>query len=241
MAPKEYRGSSFVGLLRSEHPELVPRFEGRGGPSMELVHGTTICAMEFKGGVLLGGDRRATMGGSVIMNEEVVKVFKVDDFSAIAIAGAFGPSVKLAKLFQVELEHYEKIEGTTLTLEGKANKLGLMIEANLPAAMQGLVIMPLYVGYDLPGKEGHIFEYDVTGGIFRKTRNERFATSGSGGDRARATFEHFWRPDLDRDAAVELLCRGLSFASKRDGATGPGNYIVMSATENGVEIMRGDA
>ena len=117
----DYWGSSFTKLLRSHYQELLPRFET--APASGLVHGTTICAMRYAGGVVIGGDRRATADGHIIMSEDVTKVYKVDDHSAIAIAGAFGPSVKMARLFQVELEHYEKIEGSILSLDGKANRL----------------------------------------------------------------------------------------------------------------------
>jgi len=232
----DHRGSSFLGLLRAEFPDLAPSW-GAQPADLSLVHGTTICAIEYEGGALLAADRRATMG-NVVMNDEVTKVFRVDDYSAIAIAGTFGPSVKMAKLFQVELEHYEKIEGVPLTLEGKATKLSLMIEQNFPAAIQGLMVMPLYVGYDPDMKHADLFEYDITGGVFSKTEEEPFSCSGSGGDRARSTFEHFWRRGLSRDEAVDLVLRALRFAAKRDTATGKKGHIVMSISADGVEVVR---
>ena len=158
---KEYTDSSFFGLLKSEYPELVPQFQIDPRMKENLVCSTTIAALKFKEGVVIGGDRRATINGHIVVNEHVVKVFKTDDYTAIAIAGTFGPSVKMAKLFQVELEHYEKVEGVPLTLEGKANRLSQLIEQNFPAAMQGLPVMPLFAGYDLDFKHGKIFEYDI--------------------------------------------------------------------------------
>ncbi|MBU1627727.1 proteasome subunit beta, partial [bacterium] len=191
-----YTGSSFTQLLKNDYPELLPTFPKIviDSKTIGLIpEGTTIAALKFADGVIIGADRRATAGGHLVVNESVVKVFKTDDYSAIAIAGTFGPSVKMAKLLQTELEHYEKIEGIPLTIEGKANKLSYMVELNLPAAMQGLPVMPLFVGYDTHEKTGKIFEYDITGGTFTKPKQEPFSTSGSGGERAYTTFEHFYK------------------------------------------------
>src|SRR4030042_6784039 len=167
---KNYTESSFFGLLKTEYPELIPQIMPHPEIKQNLVSSTTIAAGKYKDGVVIGGDRRATVNGHIVINEHVVKVFKTDDHSAIAIAGTFGPSVKMAKLFQVELEHYEKIEGIPLTLEGKANRLSQLIEQNFPAAIQGLPVMPLYAGYDLDAGHGKIFEYDITGGTFIKPK-----------------------------------------------------------------------
>jgi proteasome beta subunit len=237
-----YNGSSFVGLLKSDYPDLLPL------PPKIVIdpkicgmipEGTTIAALKFADGVLIGGDRRATMGGHLVVNENVIKVFKTDDYSAIAIAGTFGPSVKMAKLLQTELEHYEKIEGYPLTLEGKANKLSYMVELNLPAAMQGLPVMPLFVGYDIYEKCGKIFEYDITGGTFVKPRQEPFSSSGSGGDRAGSTFEHFYKENMNLTESVTLLKKALTFASKKDTATGGSAFIIKSVTAKGVEDIEG--
>jgi proteasome beta subunit len=234
----KYNGSSFIQLLKCDYPELLPSFpkfivEAKSFGT--IPEGTTIVALKFAEGVIIGGDRRATAGGHLIVNESVVKVFKTDDYSAIAIAGTFGPSVKMAKLLQTELEHYEKIEGIPLTLEGKATKLSYMVELNFPAAMQGLPVMPLFVGYDTFEKTGKIFEYDITGGTFTKPRQEPFSTSGSGGDRASSTFEHFYREGMTLKESVELMKKALTFASKKDTATGGSNFIIKSVTAKGVE------
>jgi len=157
----------------------------------------------------------------------------------MAIAGTFGPSVKMARLFQVELEHYEKIEGIPLTLEGKANRLSQFIEQNFPAAIQGLPVMPLYAGYDLDAKHGKIFEYDITGGTFIKPKEEPFSTSGSGGERAATTFEHFYRDDLTETDGKDLMVKALDFAAKKDAATGGFNYIIKSITRDGVKDLIG--
>jgi len=234
----QYNGSSFIQLLKSDYPELVSDYPKIviDSKSLGLIpEGTTITALKFADGVIIGGDRRATAGGHLIVNESVVKVFKTDDYSAIAIAGTFGPSVKMAKLLQTELEHYEKIEGFPLTLEGKATKLSYMVELNFPAAMQGLPVMPLFVGYDIYEKTGKIFEYDITGGTFTKPRQEPYSTSGSGGDRAASTFEHFFKEDMSLKESVELMKKALTFASKKDTATGGKGYIIKSVTAKGVE------
>jgi proteasome beta subunit len=236
----DYSGSSFLSLLKRHYPELLPKLEIAPGVSPSLVHGTTICSLTFSEGVVIGGDRRATMDGHVIMSDEVTKVFKMDDYSAIAIAGTFGPSVKMAKLFQVELEHYEKIEGVPLSLDGKANRLSQLIEQNFPAAMQGLVVMPLYAGYDLDRGKGRIFEFDVTGGTFFRSRKEPYAATGSGGDRAAATFEHFYRQNMTREEAVDLVKKALSFAARKDTATGGQKSVLMVMTRDGLQELVDD-
>jgi proteasome beta subunit len=231
---REYRGSSFLEFLSLHHPQyLTPlRLEGQ---MPAIPQGTTIVALKYEGGAIIGGDRRATIGGHMIINEDIVKVFKTDEYSAMAIAGVFGPSVKMARLFQTELEHYEKVEGVPLTLEGKAMRLSAMIEQNLPAAMQGLTVMPLFVGYDPSLKAAKIFEYDITGGTFSKPQEEDFSCSGSGQERAHAMFEQFYRPDMSEEEAIRLTVKALDFAKKRDAATGGKVYVVKTVSERGVQ------
>ena len=150
-------------------------------------HATTVLAIKYQEGVVIAGDRRATEGFQ-IAERRIEKVFKIDGYSAMAIAGAAGPCIEMARLFQTELEHYEKLEGVQLSCEGKANKLGQMVKANLPMVFHGLVVMPLYVGYDLRRSEGRIFKYDITGGRYEESE---YHAIGSGGKDARNTMrEH---------------------------------------------------
>ena len=212
-------GSSFVDLLRRVAPHDVP---GGGssspvtGPPLEIIHGTTVLAIRFGQGVVMAGDRRAT-SGMAIASRRIEKVFPADDLSGVAIAGAAGPAVDLVRLFQVQLEHYEKIEGETLSLEGKANQLAGLVRANLPAAMQGLVVVPLFAGYDERRNLGRVFSFDVTGGKYEETD---FQTNGSGGVHARNWIKAQWREDLSRDDAVALALRALFAAADEDAATG---------------------
>ena len=231
----DHSDPSFLGLLERHYPELVPRIDSLPPGAVAAVSATTIVALTHKDGVLIAADRRATLGGHIVMSEDVVKVFKTDEQSAIAIAGTFGPAVKMAKLFKTELEHYEKIEGIPLSLEGRANKLSQMIEMNFPAAIQGLPVMPIYAGFDRQSGEGIIFEYDITGGTFVKPLAEPYAASGSGGDRARSTFEHFFKEDMTFEEAHDLVIRALGFAAEKDTATGGKRFIVMNITAKGVE------
>jgi proteasome beta subunit len=231
----DHSDPSFLGLLKRHHPELVPRIDSLPPGAVAAASATTIVALTYKDGVLIAADRRATLGGHLIMSEDVVKVFKTDEQSAIAIAGTFGPAVKMAKLFKTELEHYEKIERVPLSLEGRANKLSQMIEMNFPAAIQGLPVMPIYAGFDCEQGRGVIFEYDITGGTFIKPHSEPYAASGSGGDRARATFEHFYKGNMTQAEALKLVIRSLGFAAEKDTATGGKRFIVMNITAEGVK------
>jgi proteasome beta subunit len=215
-------GPSFIELLRrsgSGEPVLATaaRAVAPGGTSLSgVAHGTTIVALRFEAGVVIAGDRRATEG-NMIAHRSIEKVFPADRHSAVAIAGAAGTAIEMVRLFQTQLEHYEKVEGTRLSLEGKANQLGQMVSANLPMAMQGLVVIPLFAGFDLRLKKGRIFTYDVTGGRFEETD---FHATGSGGRDAKNTVKLGYRERLGRDEAVELAVGALYEAADEDTATG---------------------
>jgi len=213
-------GSSFYDLLRLQYDHLLPRFHLPEGSVTQLhpppPHGTTILALRYNEGVLVAADRQATEGYQVA-SRHIEKVYKADEYSAIAIAGVAGPCIELAKLFQVELEHYEKLEGEVLALDGKANRLGQMVRQNLPAAMQGLIVIPLLAGFDMQKHEGRIFKYDVTGGRYEETA---YYATGSGGKDARNTLKKFYREGMSREQAVRLALEALLDASEEDVATG---------------------
>ena len=223
---------SFFDFLTRHHPELTPR--GRSGfcrpgcsePSRATVlvivpHATTVLAIKYQQGVVIAGDRRATEGFQ-IAERRIEKVFKIDDYSAMAIAGAAGPCIEMAKLFQIELEHYEKLEGVQLSCEGKANKLGQMVKANLPMVFQGLVVMPLYVGYDLKRSEGRIFKYDLAGGRYEESD---YHAIGSGGKDARNTMREHFHKGLAEPEALKLALLALYNAADDDVGTGGPDLI----------------
>ena len=179
-------------------------------------HGTTVAALRFADGVVMAGDRRATEGHA-IAHRAMDKVFPADRYSVVAIAGAAGPAVEMVRLFQTQLEHYEKVEGVVLSLEGKANQLSQMVREHLPMAMQGLAVVPLFAGYDLSRGTGRIFTYDVTGGHYEESE---YNATGSGGRDARTTIKLGYRRGLARDEAVELAIEALYEAADEDSATG---------------------
>jgi proteasome beta subunit len=183
---------------------------------VEIPHGTTIVAAAFPGGVVLAGDRRATMG-NVIAQRDIEKVFPADEYSAVGIAGTAGLAVEMVKLFQLELEHYEKIEGDVLSLEGKANRLSTMIRSNLGMALQGLAVVPLFAGYDVDRQKGRIFSYDVTGG---RSEERGFAATGSGSVFARGALKKLYRDDLTEEQTTTLVVQALYDAADDDSATG---------------------
>jgi proteasome beta subunit len=205
---------SFFDLVRTTRPETLPT--PISSAEISAPHGTTVVALKFGSGVVFAGDRRATEGFS-IADERMEKVFAADDFSVIAIAGAAGQAIEIVKLFQLELEHYEKITGDRLSLEGKANRLAQMIRGNLPMAIQGLVVVPLFGGFDERREEGRIFYYDATGGRWEE---DDFHSTGSGGRPAKSSLKKRWRPDLDRDQALRVAMEALLDASQEDAATG---------------------
>ncbi len=210
--------SSFMDFMSVHAPEQLPG--SRPLPPVEgaiqAPHGTTIVAASFPGGVVLAGDRRATMG-NVIAQRDIEKVFPADEYSAVGIAGTAGLAVEMVKLFQLELEHFEKVEGSQLSLEGKANRLSTMIRSNLGMALQGLAVVPLFAGYDVNREKGRIFSYDVTGG---RSEEPGFAAIGSGSVFARGALKKLFREDLTEQQAATAVVQSLYDAADDDSATG---------------------
>jgi proteasome beta subunit len=238
--------SSFTEFLSAAAPELLP---GRrplppGIAAGELApHGTTIVAIVSAEGVVMAGDRRATMG-NLIANRDVEKVHRADEYSLVGMAGTAGVGLELIKLFQVELEHYEKIEGAMLSIDGKANRLATMTRNNLGAALQGLAAIPLFAGFDLaapsPDKAGRIFSFDVAGGIYEENFYDAL---GSGSLFAKSALKKRYRPGMSTDEVIRLAVDALYDAADEDTATGGPDVtrkiypVVMTATAEGTRRL----
>jgi proteasome beta subunit len=240
--------SSFADFLANYRPDLLPsrRLDALQGMTLEAPHGTTIVAVTHTSGVVMAGDRRATMG-NIIAQRDMEKVFQADDYSCVGIAGSAGIAVELVRLFQVQLEHYEKIEGTRLSLDGKANQLSLLIRGNLAMAMQGLAVVPLFAGYDVEtedaAKGGRIFSYDVTGGRYEE---HSFHSVGSGSVFARGALKKLYRDDFTEQNAVLACIHALYDAADDDSATGGPDLtrrifpVVASVTADGFRKLPED-
>ncbi len=213
----DYASPSFMELLRRQAPHLMP---GASPASVdaprEPPHGTTVLSVRYRDGVIMAGDRQATAGFQVA-SRRIEKIFKADELSGIGIAGAAGPATEMAKLFQTELEHYEKVEGENLSLEGKANRLSQMIRMNLPAAMQGLVVVPIFAGFDEKAGIGRLFKYDITGGRYEETD---YDAQGSGASYARDSLKKLWKRDMAREEALRATLEALLDAADEDVGTG---------------------
>lgn len=225
-------GPNFGELLRRSGFE--PFVQPQGVMALPVPHATTCVAIRSVGGVVIAGDRRAT-SGNLISHREMDKVVAADRFSAVAIAGAAGPAMEMVKLFQMQIEHYEKIEGTSLSLEGKANQLSAFVRSNLPAAMQGMLVVPIFAGFDQATGFGRIWDFDATGGRYEE---RDYVATGSGSLHAGAVVRLGWRSEIDTDNAVDLACRALWEASDADSATGGpdlarGIFPVVAAIDNG--------
>jgi len=209
------------------NPSSIP------GHELSVPHATTCVALKYADGVVMAGDRRAT-SGNLISHRAMEKVVQADRFSAVAIAGAAGPAMEMVKMFQLQLEHYEKVEGNPLSLEGKANQLSAMVRGNLPAAMQGMVVVPIFAGYDRRRGVGRLWDFDATGGRYEE---RDFVSTGSGSLHAGTVMKVGFRQDLSRDDAVQLACRSLWEAADADSATGGpdsirGIYPVVAAIDD---------
>jgi proteasome beta subunit len=233
--------SSFRDFLGAAAPDLLPsRLNLPPGTTLDAPHGTTIVAVTHgvggAGGAVMAGDRRATMG-NIIAQRDIEKVFPADEFSCVGIAGTAGLAIEMVRLFQVELEHYEKLEGSTMSLEGKANRLSTMIRGNLQMAMQGLAVVPLFAGYDTVKGLGRIFSYDVTGGRYEE---HNFHSVGSGSTFARSALKKKYTDGLDESAAIRIAVDALYDAADDDSATGGPDLarrifpVVMTVTAAGL-------
>ncbi len=211
--PTDSPGPSFLDLIHRQglQPSVFPDVS-----DIDVPHATTCVALRYRDGVVIAGDRRAT-SGNWISHRAMEKVVQADDFSGVAIAGAAGPAMEMIKIFQLQLEHYEKMEGKQLSLEGKANQLSILVRNNLPAAMQGLMVVPLFAGYEPREGVGRLWDYDATGGRYEEREH---VAIGSGGMLAGTVVKVGWRSDLSRDEAVSLACKALWEASEADSATG---------------------
>ena len=212
--PQEDPGPSFFGLLQKVGiPEMVSE---KISNDISITHGTTIVAIRYEGGVLMAGDRRAT-SGHLISHRTMEKVFPADAFSGVGISGAAGPAMEMVRLFQLQLEHYEKVEGSPLSLEGKANQLSLMLKGNFPAAMQGLGVIPIFAGYEEKTGEGRLFQFDITGGRYEE---KDFVATGSGSLHASTVIKLRHSSAVELSEAIDIALEALLEASEEDSATG---------------------
>ena len=240
LKPDDYGMTDFLQILKSRYPEQVADWNRLNKVQDDLPHnfleGTTVLALVYNDGVILAGDRQATEGYQV-GERRIQKVFKIDRHSAIAVAGVAGPCFETAKLFQVQVEFYEKMEGTSLSLDGQANYLSSLVRMNLNLAMQGLIVLPIFAGYDIKQKKGRIFKYDALGGRYEE---DTYYSIGSGGKDARSTLKKMYRPDMSEQDALTAVAEALWDAADEDIATGGPDLIrkifptLIAITEEGV-------
>ena len=209
-------GSSFPELLKRVGLGPSALTARSGDMHLSVPHATTCVALTYADGVVMAGDRRAT-SGNLISHRTMEKVVEADRHSGVAIAGAAGPAMEMVRLFQLQLEHYEKVEGSSISLEGKANQLSMMVRANLQAAMMGMVVIPIFGGYDLRRECGRLWDYDATGGRYEE---RDYVATGSGSLHAGTVIKVGFRPEMSRDDAVNLAARSLWEAADADSATG---------------------
>lgn len=238
---RDYSSSNFIEVLRQKRPDLLALFHAENPPahshhtaslsdalsgvpansSLDLLEGTTVLAAVYDEGVVIAGDRQATDGFQV-GERRIEKVFEIDKSSAIAIAGIAGLAIEMAKLFQVQVEFYEKIEGTMLSLDGKANFLSNWLRTNLNMALQGLIVVPIFAGYDSKQGQGRIFKYDAIGGRYDEST---YYAIGSGGKDARSTLKKLYRPRMSRDEILKVVSEALWDAADEDLGTGGPDLI----------------
>lgn len=225
LKPHDYGTTDFLQILKSRAPERVADWNRLNGMQEKFPHnfleGTTVLALVYDKGVIMAGDRQATEGYQV-GERRIQKVFKIDRHSAIAIAGVAGPCFETAKLFQVQVEFYEKMEGTSLSLDGQANYLSSLVRTNISLAMQGLIVLPLFAGFDLKQAKGRIFKYDVLGGRYEE---DSYYAIGSGGKDARTTLKKLYQPKMSQESALKAVIESIWDAADEDIATGGPDMI----------------
>lgn len=246
LKPLDYENTDFLQILKNRYPEQVSdwnKFDRIPDTvSKNFLEGTTVLALVYDQGVVIAGDRQATEGYQV-GERRIQKVFKIDRHSAIAVAGVAGPCTETAKLFQVQVEFYEKIEGSSLSLDGQANYLSSLVRANLNLAMQGLIVLPIFAGYDLGQKKGRIFKYDALGGRYEEGT---YYAIGSGGKDARTTLKKLYQPQMSKQTALNAVAEALWDAADEDIATGGPDLIrkifptLTLITEEGVSEVTDD-
>ncbi|GAA5103467.1 proteasome subunit beta [Haloechinothrix salitolerans] len=241
--------SSFTDFLSAQAPNLLPSRSVGEGALPDVPHGTTIVALTFDGGVLIAGDRRAT-AGNVIAARDLEKIFITDEYSAVGIAGTAGIALEIVRLYAVELAHYEKIEGVSLSLDGKANKLATMVRSNLEVAMAGLAAVPMFVGFDPDASDlssaGRIISFDVTGGRYEERAG--FHAIGSGAPYAKSALKKLYDSSADKDAAVRSAVASLYDAGDDDTATSGFDMVrriypqvvTITAAEGAVQVPESD-
>ncbi len=242
----DYGMTDFLQILKERHPEQVGDWNRLNGISDNLpnniLEGTTVLALVYNDGVIIAGDRQATEGYQV-GERRIQKVYRIDEHSAIAVAGVAGPCIETAKLFQVQVEYYEKIEGTSLSLDGQANYLSTLVRSNLSLAMQGLIVLPIFAGYDKKLKKGRIFKYDALGGRYEE---DTYYAIGSGGKDARSTLKKLFQPEMSKEKALKAVTEALWEAADEDIATGGPDLIrnifpsLTTITEVGVSELADD-
>ncbi len=246
LKPGDYGTSDFLQILKSRYPDQVGDWNRLNGLQDTLQHnfleGTTVLALVYSDGVIIAGDRQATEGYQV-GERRIQKVYKIDQHSAIAVAGVAGPCIETAKLFQVQIEFYEKIEGASLSLDGQANYLSTLVRSNLSLAMQGLIVLPIFAGYDLKQGKGRIFKYDALGGRYEE---DTYYAIGSGGKDARSTLKKLYQPQMSKQSALNAIAEALWDAADEDIATGGPDLIrkifptLTIITEEGVSDIPDD-
>ncbi len=237
--PDDDPGPSFLGLLERSGKVLVDPTDWPPSGSGLTPHGTTVVAVRHRDGVVMAGDRRAT-SGNLISHRSIEKVFPADHHSGVAISGSAGVAMEMVRLFQLQLEHYEKVEGKALSLDGKANQLSQMLRSHLPMAMQGLVVIPLFAGYDHRQGSGRLFQFDATGGRYEERDH---AATGSGSLHASTVIKLRYKDHMSEDQAVDVVVEALFQAADEDSATGGPDLIrgiypvVASITASGFERL----
>ena len=221
----DYGITDFLQILKSQHPNQVGDWSQLNSRSDNIpnnvLEGTTVLALVYEDGVIMAGDRQATEGYQV-GERRIQKVLKIDQHSAVAVAGVAGPCIETAKLFQVQVEYYEKIEGMSLSLDGQANYLSALVRSNIGLAMQGLIVLPVFAGYDKRQQKGRIFKYDALGGRYEE---DTYYAIGSGGKDARSTLKKLYQPQMSRESALNAVAEALWDAADEDIATGGPDLI----------------
>ncbi len=180
--------------------------------------GTTTVSLVGKNFVVLGADKKSTLG-YLVDSKVAKKIHKLDDHIAITIAGSVGDAQAIIRLLRAQFKLY-KIERGPITVKAAATLLSNILHQNK--------FFPYYNQFIIGGVDRNgpqIYSLDPIGGVEGR---DKFYSTGSGSPFAYGVLEAGYKETLSEKEAIELVKKAVKAAIERDiGSGGSGISIVV--------------